>query len=126
MIRKILLILIAVALVYDVLSFIYIFLRSNDLSGFFVWLSGLICLAIGLFLTKRNNVLGSIVLIALSIVGLQFVYEVDGVFFSMALLKYGPQVMIMNALEMLIMLFSMLYLFMRAWQKIQNRKNACQ
>ena len=121
MIRKILLTLLLLSFSWDVLSFFYLFLRSNDLSGFFIWLTGLIFLGLGFVLIKKKNFLGSIVLIVLSYISLQFVYEVDGTLFSMALLKYGPQVLIMNVLEILVLLFSVLYLLVRLWCKLQSR-----
>lgn len=122
MIRKILLTLLLISLAWDVFSFFYLFLRSNDLSGFFIWLTGLIFLGLGFVLIKKKNWLGSIILIVLSFVSLQFVYEVDGALFSMALLKYGPQVLIMNTLEILVLLFSVLYLLVRVWRKLRSKE----
>ncbi len=122
MIRKILLTLLLLSLTWDILSFLYLFLRSNDLSGFFIWLTGLICLGLGFVLIKKKNWLGSIILIVLSFISLQFVYEVNGALFSMALLKYGPQVLIMNTLEILVLLFSVLYLLVRIWRKLRSKE----
>ena len=92
MIKKILLSLAIIMIVNICAANLYVWLVWNSFPEMGLLISDLISLVLGCFLLKRNNLCGAIVLILFACVSLNMVYEIDGTFFSMGLLKYGPQV----------------------------------
>ena len=121
MIRKVLLFLTAVAIFNESAANLYLFLVWHDTPVVSLFVMDLVGLFLGFMLVKRHNLLGVCILILFTGRGLNTSYQIDGRFFSMGLLKYGPQVIFTNGLYMLIILFALIYFFMQLQRK--RRKN---
>ncbi|MCX7123050.1 MAG: hypothetical protein NTV32_05190 [Gammaproteobacteria bacterium] len=109
-IKKILLILMLAAIVDDMSVYFYVVYVAHDLSGTPLQALEILFFAFSFWLIKRNKVLGAVLCIVLSLIGLWTVYQVDGSFFSLASLHFAPQIFFRNALEILSIVVSVLYM----------------
>ena len=109
-IKEMLLILVLLAVVDDMGAYLYVTYVAHDFSGTPLQALEIFLFSLSFFLVKKDKMLGAVLCAILSFVGLWTVYQIDGSFFTLASLHFAPQIFFRNALEVLSIAMSMLYI----------------
>ncbi len=111
-IRLALIILIILAILNDVLPFLYIGMTDHDFSGGVSTFIECIFYGVAAFLVCKNNFLGNYIALILGYVNISFLYQINSGLFSMALLKSSPQIIFNNGLILILIGIAILHLIM--------------
>lgn len=121
-----LIILLIIAILNDVLAYLYVFFIWGDHSGFFGELEEIFAFALAAYLAYKDIFIADFISSALALESLNTIYHsVPNVFslFSLAWLKTGPQVLFSNFLMAALLIISLIHFILLIIRKVQ-RKNA--
>lgn len=121
-IKVFLIILLMIAVLNDVLTYLYVFFIWGDHSSLLSELAEIFAFAFAGYLAYRDNVIADFISSALALESLNTIYQINYVLFSWGFLKIGPQVLFSNILMTTLLIVSLIHFILLIIRKAQ-RKN---
>ncbi len=121
-VKRLFLFFIAVFMVDTVWGIIYFIIHVGISSpNFGILIFDIIVGVLSFYLVCKNIFLGNVLIFSLAVYGIYGSYVIFGGLFAWKLLSWGPQIFFSNALNVLLVIFSIIHFYLLVDQKFKQR-----